>query len=78
LPNVTNATLSSCAGTNGNGTYNLTTANVSSDPGVTVTYFTNSNLTGQIANPANYSGPAELFMQILLLRMDVPDRHRLL
>ncbi|WBX99187.1 gliding motility-associated C-terminal domain-containing protein [Chryseobacterium gambrini] len=58
LPNVTNATLSSCAGTNGNGTYNLTTANVSSDPGVTVTYFTNSNLTGQIANPANYSGPA--------------------
>ena len=58
LPNVTNVTLSSCAGTNGNGTYNLTTANVSSDPGVTVTYFTNSNLTGQIANPANYSGPA--------------------
>ncbi|MDN4012859.1 gliding motility-associated C-terminal domain-containing protein [Chryseobacterium gambrini] len=58
LPNVTNATLSSCAVTNGNGTYNLTTANVSSDPGVTVTYFTNSNLTGQIANPANYSGPA--------------------
>ncbi len=58
LPNVTNATLSSCAGANGNGTYNLTTANVSSDPGVTVTYFTNSNLTGQITNPANYSGPA--------------------
>ena len=58
LPTVTNATLSSCAGTNGNGIYNLTTANVSSDPGVTVTYFTNSNLTGQITNPATYSGPA--------------------
>ncbi|SIS69130.1 gliding motility-associated C-terminal domain-containing protein [Chryseobacterium gambrini] len=58
LPTVTNATLSSCAGTNGNGTYNLTTANVSSDPGTTITYFTNSNLTGQITNPANYSGSA--------------------
>ena len=58
LPNVTNATLSSCTGTNGNGTYNLTTANVSSDPGTTITYFTNSNLTGQITNPANYSGSA--------------------
>jgi hypothetical protein len=56
LPNTNNATLTSCAGTNGNGTFNLTSANVSSDPGVTVTYFTNSNLTGQITNPANYSG----------------------
>ncbi|WP_185151665.1 T9SS type B sorting domain-containing protein [Chryseobacterium sp. SN22] len=58
LPNVTNVSLASCADTNGNGTFNLTSANVSSDPGVTVTYFTNSNLTGQITNPATYSGPS--------------------
>ncbi len=58
LPNVTNVSLASCAGTNGNGAFNLTSANVSSDPGITVTYFTNSNLTGQITNPANYSGPS--------------------
>ncbi|WP_312077988.1 gliding motility-associated C-terminal domain-containing protein [Chryseobacterium sp.] len=57
-PTVSNTTLTSCAGANGNGNFNLTTANVSSDPGVTITYFTNSNLTGQITNPANYSGTA--------------------
>lgn len=57
-PNVTNATLASCAGTGGNGTYNLTSVSVSPDSGTTVTYFTNSNLTGQITNPATYSGPA--------------------
>jgi gliding motility-associated-like protein len=58
LPTVTNVSLNSCAGANGNGTFNLTSVNVSSDPGVTVTYFTNSNLTGQITSPATYSGPA--------------------
>ncbi|MET3537377.1 T9SS type B sorting domain-containing protein [Chryseobacterium limigenitum] len=58
LPNANNGSLSSCAGTNGNGTYNLTLANVSSDPGITISYFTNSNLTGQITNPTTYSGPA--------------------
>jgi len=58
LPNVNNASLGSCAGANGNGTFNLTSVNVSADPGVTVTYFTNSNLTGQITSPATYSGPA--------------------
>ena len=57
-PNVNNASLASCTGTGGNGTYNLTLANISSDPGITVTYFTNSNLTGQITNPTTYSGPA--------------------
>lgn len=58
LPNVNNSSLTSCAGANGNGTFNLTSANLSSDPGITVTYFTSSNLTGQITNPTAYSGPA--------------------
>jgi len=57
-PNVTNGSLSSCAGTNGNGTYNLTSVSLSTDPGITITYFTNANLTGQITNPSAYSGPA--------------------
>lgn len=55
---VNNVSLSSCSDANGNGTFNLTTASVSSDPGITVTYFTNSNLTGQITAPATYTGPA--------------------
>lgn len=54
---VTNASLSSCTTTNGTGTFNLTTANVTPDLGTTVTYFTNANLTGQITNPAAYTGP---------------------
>lgn len=55
---VNTASLSSCADTNGNGTFNLTTTTVSPDSGTTVTYFTNSNLTGQITAPATYTGPA--------------------
>lgn len=55
---VTNDVMFSCADTNGNGTYNLKTANVSPTPGATVDYFTNANLTGAIANPASYTGPA--------------------
>lgn len=55
---VTNDVMFSCADTSGNGTYNLKTANVSPTPGATVAYFTNVNLTGAIANPANYTGPA--------------------
>jgi len=55
---VNTASLSSCADTNGNGTFNLTTTNVSPDTGITVTYFTNSNLTGQITTPTTYTGPA--------------------
>ncbi|KQT31113.1 hypothetical protein ASG22_18945 [Chryseobacterium sp. Leaf405] len=57
-PNITNATLASCTVTSGNGTYDLTSVSVSPDSGITVTYFTNSNLTGQITSPATYSGPA--------------------
>lgn len=55
---VSNASLTSCTDANGNGTFNLTSANVTPDTGTTVTYFTNSNLSGQIANPAAYNGPA--------------------
>ncbi|MCW3160323.1 gliding motility-associated C-terminal domain-containing protein [Chryseobacterium oryctis] len=58
LPNVNNASLASCVTTNGNGTFNLTSANISTDTGITITYYTDANLTGQITNPANYSGPA--------------------
>ncbi|KMQ59273.1 hypothetical protein ACM46_19260 [Chryseobacterium angstadtii] len=53
-----NASLSSCANANGNGTFNLTSAVLSPDTGTTATYYTNANLTGQITNPATYSGPA--------------------
>lgn len=55
---TSNDVMYSCPATNGNGTYNLTMANVTSTPGATVTYFTNANLTGPITNPANYTGPA--------------------
>src|SRR5690606_38577000 len=53
-----NDSLSSCTDANGNGTFNLTNTIVSNDAGTTVTYFTNSNLTGQITNPASYIAPA--------------------
>lgn len=55
---VNSASLASCTTTNGNATFNLTTGNVTPDLGTTVTYFTNANLTGQIAAPATYSGPS--------------------
>ena len=54
-----NGTLTSCADANGNGTFNLTSVNVSPDPATTVQYFTNPALTGTpIATPAAYTGPA--------------------
>lgn len=55
---VANDVLFSCAASNGDGTYNLKAASITSIPGITVDYFTNANLTGPIANPANYIGPA--------------------
>lgn len=56
---TTNASLTSCADTNGNGTFNLNSVSVTPDSGTTVQYFTNAALTGTpIAAPGNYSGPA--------------------
>lgn len=56
---TTNASLTTCStANNGNGTFNLTTANVTSTPNTTITYFTNANLTGPIATPASYTGPS--------------------
>ncbi|MFZ4931907.1 T9SS type B sorting domain-containing protein [Chryseobacterium sp. Mn2064] len=55
---TTNAAMTSCSAANGNGTFNLTTAIVTSTPGTTVTYYTNANLTGQITNPVAYTGPS--------------------
>lgn len=55
---VNNASISICNSDAGNGTYNLTTANVTSAVGANITYFTNANLTGQITDPTNYTGPA--------------------
>lgn len=53
-----NTTLSACANAIGNGTFNLTSAILTSDTGTTATYYTNANLTGQIMTPATYTGPA--------------------
>jgi gliding motility-associated-like protein len=56
---TTNGSLTSCADTNGNGTFNLSSVNVTPDLGTTVQYFTNAALTGApIAAPATYNGPA--------------------
>ncbi|MGN7864459.1 T9SS type B sorting domain-containing protein [Chryseobacterium sp. 22458] len=55
---TSNASMSSCAAANGNGTFDLTTAVVTQDATATKTYFTNANLIGQIMAPASYSGPA--------------------
>jgi len=55
---VNNASISICNSVAGNGTYNLTTANVTSAVGANITYFTNANLTGQITDPTNYTGSA--------------------
>ncbi|MFY7815127.1 MAG: gliding motility protein, partial [Chryseobacterium taeanense] len=56
---TTNGSLTSCADSNGNGTFDLTSVSVTPDSGTTVQYFTNAALTGTpIANPAAYNGPA--------------------
>lgn len=56
---TTNGSLTSCTDQNGNGTFNLSSVNVTPDSGTTVQYFTNAALTGTpIANPAAYNGPA--------------------
>ncbi|WP_294216928.1 gliding motility-associated C-terminal domain-containing protein [uncultured Chryseobacterium sp.] len=53
----TGLSLASCSASNGNGTFDLTSLTASPDSGTSTTYFTNSNLTGPIANPTAYSGP---------------------
>lgn len=56
---VSNVTLNTC-NVNGQGTYNLTTANVTTQTGVTITYYPTlvdaqtENLTAQITNSTNY------------------------
>ena len=56
---TTNGSLTSCGDASGNGTFDLTSVNISPDPGTTVQYFTNSALSGTpIALPATYNGPA--------------------
>ncbi|WP_294270605.1 gliding motility-associated C-terminal domain-containing protein [uncultured Chryseobacterium sp.] len=53
----TGLSLASCSASNGNGTFDLTSLTASPDSGTSTTYFTNSNLTGPIANPTTYTGP---------------------
>lgn len=56
---TTNGSLTSCTNSNGNGTFDLTSVNVTPDSGTTVQYFTNVTLTGApISNTAAYNGPA--------------------
>lgn len=55
---TTNASITSCGDANGNGLFDLTSVSVTPDPAATVTYFTNSNLTGAISNPTSYQGTA--------------------
>ncbi|SMC55260.1 T9SS type B sorting domain-containing protein [Chryseobacterium sp. YR221] len=54
---TSNTSLTSCTAGNGNGTFDLTAANVTPDSGTSVTYFTNANLTGAITTPTSYTGP---------------------
>lgn len=59
---VTNTTLTAC-NVNGNGTFDLTTANVTANTPVVKTYYTSllaaqtENATGQILSPTNHSAP---------------------
>ncbi|AZA56048.1 T9SS type B sorting domain-containing protein [Chryseobacterium shandongense] len=54
-----NGSLTSCTDSNGNGTFDLTSINVTPDSGTAVQYFTNAALTGTpIANLTAYNGPA--------------------
>ena len=55
---TTNASIVSCADANGNGTFDLTSVSLTPDSGTTVNFFTNANLTGPIATPTVYNGPA--------------------
>ena len=52
---ATNAALTECAGSNGGGLFDLTTANVTNFPGAVITYFSDAALTSPIGNPVSYS-----------------------
>lgn len=52
---VNNATLTTCSNANGSGTFNLTSAVVTSNTGTTITYYSNAALTTQITAPATYT-----------------------
>ncbi|MBW7675734.1 T9SS type B sorting domain-containing protein [Chryseobacterium chendengshani] len=53
-----NATLTACSNTLGNGTFNLTTANVTTTPGAVVTYFSDAAYTIPITTPSVYNSAA--------------------
>ncbi len=53
-----NAALAGCAGSNGNGLFDLTSVSVSPDTGTTSTYYSNASLTNQISAPTAYSSPS--------------------
>lgn len=50
-----NSSLTECAGPSGTAVFDLTSTNVSTFPGVTVTYYTDAALTVPIINPANFT-----------------------
>src|SRR5690606_12129053 len=52
---VTPATLSACGNTAGTATFNLSQANVTTNTGVTLTYFTDAALTVPLNNPNAYN-----------------------
>lgn len=55
---VNNAALISCSNTSGNGTFDLTTANVTSALGTNITYFADPALNIQVISPASYMSAA--------------------
>ncbi|MBD8083727.1 T9SS type B sorting domain-containing protein [Chryseobacterium caseinilyticum] len=55
---VTNATLTVCANANGTGTFDLTSAVVTSDTGTTIAYYADAALTVLIGSANNYSTTA--------------------
>lgn len=62
---VTNTTLSSCSNANGTGTFNLTTAVITTDLGTTTTYYTDPGLNTLISNATSYlSLPSTVYANV--------------
>ena len=62
---VNNASLTACSGANGNGVFDLSTANLSTDLGVTYAYFSDAALTNPIINTTAYSsGNAVVYVKV--------------